>query len=176
MLPDRFDTARLILRPIAAHDAQAIFAAYAHDPAAARFMTWTPHQTVDDTNAYIASCLAEPPHSERTYVLESRAGGQLLGALELRRPARHRLGFGFVLAQAHWNQGLMTEALTEVAAWAMRHGRIWRIESVCDVENTASARVMEKAELIREGILRRYLVHPNLSPEPRDCFSYARAR
>jgi [ribosomal protein S5]-alanine N-acetyltransferase len=70
----------------------------------------------------------------------------------------------------------MTEALSEVADWAMRQGDIWRIGAVCDVENLASARVMEKSGLEREGILRRWLVHPNISPEPRDCFSYAKCR
>jgi hypothetical protein len=28
----------------------------------------------------------------------------------------------------------------------------------------------------REGLLRRWLVHPNISDEPRDCYSYARVR
>jgi hypothetical protein len=28
----------------------------------------------------------------------------------------------------------------------------------------------------REGLLRRWLMHPNVSDEPRDCFSYARVR
>ncbi|MBV8911854.1 MAG: GNAT family N-acetyltransferase, partial [Acetobacteraceae bacterium] len=50
------------------------------------------------------------------------------------------------------------------------------IGAVCDVENRASARVMEKAGLEREAILRRWLVHPNLGEAPRDCFSYAKVR
>ena len=35
---------------------------------------------------------------------------------------------------------------------------------------------LEKAGMEREGILRRWLVHPNISPDPRDCFVYARVR
>jgi RimJ/RimL family protein N-acetyltransferase len=70
----------------------------------------------------------------------------------------------------------MTEALSEVAHWALRQPEIFRISAVCDVENIASARVMEKAGLIREGLLRRWLVHPNISDKPRDCFAYAKAR
>jgi hypothetical protein len=35
---------------------------------------------------------------------------------------------------------------------------------------------MEKAGMLREGILHRWLVHPNLGAEPRDCFCYALAR
>ena len=70
----------------------------------------------------------------------------------------------------------MSEALGEVARWAMRQPGIWRIGAVCDTENLASARVMEKAGLVREGVLRRWLIHPNVGSEPRDCFSYALTR
>jgi [ribosomal protein S5]-alanine N-acetyltransferase len=70
----------------------------------------------------------------------------------------------------------MTEVLSLAARWAMRQTDIWRIGAVCDVENRASARVMEKAGFAREGILRRWLVHPNISDEPRDCYSYALTR
>jgi RimJ/RimL family protein N-acetyltransferase len=102
-----------------------------------------------------------------------RGDGQLLGAFELRRPEPHRFDCGYVLAHAEWGQGLMTEALAGVAGWAMRQDDIWRIGAVCDAENCASARVMEKAGLEREGILRRWIIHPNVGSEPRDCFSYA---
>jgi len=44
------------------------------------------------------------------------------------------------------------------------------------VENLASARVLEKAGMHREGMLRRWSVHPNVSPEPRDCLCYAIVR
>ena len=70
----------------------------------------------------------------------------------------------------------MTEVLTHVVEWALRQPGIWRIGDVCDVENTASARVMEKAGLQREGVLRRWSVHPNLGEAPRDCIGYAKVR
>ena len=70
----------------------------------------------------------------------------------------------------------MTEALTAVADWALQQATIWRIGGLCDVENLASARVMEKAGLTREGVLLRWMVHPNLGDAPRDCLSYARVR
>ena len=69
-----------------------------------------------------------------------------------------------------------TYVLTEVVNWALSQPSIFCIGAVCDVENIGSARVMEKAGLVREGLLRRWLMHPNISDEPRDCFSYARAR
>jgi ribosomal-protein-alanine N-acetyltransferase len=176
MLPDRFDTVRLILRPIERGDAAAIFAGYAQDSEVVRFLRWRPHRTLADTEAYIVRCLAMPPQSTRTYVLIARADPRLLGAFGVHRPEPHRLDCDYVLARPHWGRGLMTEALSAVADWAMRQDMIWRIGAVCDVENLASTRVMEKAGLAREGILRRWILNPNLGPEPRDCFSYARVR
>lgn len=176
MLPDSLETARLILRPVARGDARAIFTGYAQDPEVVRFLIWRPHHALADTDSYIADCLSTPADKSRSYALIAREGGQLLGNFALRRPNLHRLDFGYVLARQYWGRGLMTEVLSLAARWAMRQGDIWRISAVCDVENPASARVMEKAGLEREGILRRWLVHPNISAEPRDCFSYALTR
>jgi RimJ/RimL family protein N-acetyltransferase len=176
MLPEIFHTARLILRPIAPEDARPIFDAYAQDAIVTRFLIWRPHRSRSDTEAYVAQCIATPPDVSRTYVLADRTDGDLRGTFALRLAAPHRLDCGYTLARAWWGRGLMTEALTEVVNWALSQPRIFRIGAVCDVENIASARVMEKAGLVREGLLRRWLMHPNISDEPRDCFSYARAR
>jgi [ribosomal protein S5]-alanine N-acetyltransferase len=176
MLPDGFKTARLILRPIAKSDAPAVFAGYAQDPEVLRFLSFRPHRTLSDTRAYIERCTAARGNRSCTYVLIGRADRRLLGAFDLRRPEPHRLGFGYALARAHWGRGLMTESLVAVVDWGMRQDEIWRIGDICDVENLASARVMQKAGLDREGVLRRWIVHPNVGSEPRDCFSYARVR
>jgi RimJ/RimL family protein N-acetyltransferase len=80
---------------------------------------------------------------------------------------------GFVLAQPHWGKGYMTEAVRGLVAWALKQKEIYRVWAVCDTDNVASARVMEKAGMQREGTLRRWSVHPNLSLEPRDSYCYA---
>jgi ribosomal-protein-alanine N-acetyltransferase len=176
MFPDTLRTVRLDLRPIAPEDAGAIFDGYARDPRVTRFLTWCPHRSVAETDAYVAHCIATPPHIARTYVLVDRESRRVLGALDLRQASSHRVEFGYVLARAASGRGLMTEALIEVVRWALAQPSIFRIGAVCDVENVASARVMEKAGLVREGLLRRWLVSPNISAEPRDCFIYSRVR
>jgi RimJ/RimL family protein N-acetyltransferase len=70
----------------------------------------------------------------------------------------------------------MTEAARALVSETLARPAIWRVWAVCDVDNTASARVLEKAGLEREGTLRRYIVHPAVSPEPRDVHLYARVR
>jgi ribosomal-protein-alanine N-acetyltransferase len=122
------------------------------------------------------SCLAAPSHLSRTYILVGRQDETVRGAFDLRNAGPYRLGYGYVLALRCWGQGLMSEALAEVVRWAMGRDDIWRIGDVCDVENRASARVMEKAGMTREGLLRRWIMHPNVSIEPRDCLSFAKVR
>jgi len=50
---------------------------------------------------------------------------------------------------------------------------IYRVWATCDVDNVASARLLERVGMEREGVLRRWLVHPNLSEAPRDCLCYS---
>ena len=58
--------------------------------------------------------------------------------------------------------------------WALTEPASYRVWAVYDAEHTASARVLEKIGMEREGVLRRWAVYPNLGPEPRNCWSYVR--
>ena len=175
MFPDRLATARLVLRPVAADDAEAIFAGYARDPEVTRHLIWRPHRGIAETRAYLAECLALSPALARVYAITGRGDGALLGCLHLRRPVPHRVEAGYVLGRSCWGRGIMTEALRAAVDWALAQPGVYRIGAVCDVDNPASARVMEKAGLAREGLLRAWMVHPNVSDAPRDCFIYGRA-
>lgn len=135
MLPDTFHTLRLILRPIALEDAGPIFESYAQDATVTRFLTWRPHRSRSDTEAYVAGCVATPPDVSRTYILTNRSTGDLRGAFDLRRAGPHRLHFGYVLARTWWGQGLMTRSLLKVT-WALKQPSIFRISAVCDVEKS----------------------------------------
>jgi ribosomal-protein-alanine N-acetyltransferase len=69
VLPGGFQTARLVLRPITPSDSGPIFDGYAQDAEVARFLTWRPHRSRGETDAYVAHCLADDPTFTRTYVL-----------------------------------------------------------------------------------------------------------
>jgi ribosomal-protein-alanine N-acetyltransferase len=103
MLPDAFHTTRLALRPIAPADAGPIFDTYAQDPGVTRFLTFRPHQRIEDTHGYIATCLAAT--ASRTYVLVTRRSETLVGAFDVRQASPWRLGYGYVLARSAWGQG-----------------------------------------------------------------------
>jgi RimJ/RimL family protein N-acetyltransferase len=67
----------------------------------------------------------------------------------------------------------MTEVLKMAISWFLDQESISRVCAFCDVENLGSARLLESVGMQREGILEKWMVHPNLGPEPRDCISYS---
>jgi RimJ/RimL family protein N-acetyltransferase len=166
-------TERLTLRVPCHSDAAAIFRAYAGDAQVARFVRWRPHTSVEETEQYVAGCVAAWDGGSRfPWAIELREGGGPVGMVELRVDG-FKAEVGYVLARPFWGRGLATEAVRPVVAWALAEPSIYRVWAVCDAENLASARVLEKAGMTREGLLRRYSLHPNVSDEPRDSFCYA---
>jgi ribosomal-protein-alanine N-acetyltransferase len=67
-----------------------------------------------------------------------------------------RAELGYVLSREHWGKGLMPEAVRAVIRFGFRRMDLNRIQARCMAENTASARVMEKAGMTYEGTLREY--------------------
>jgi ribosomal-protein-alanine N-acetyltransferase len=113
--------------------------------------------------------------SNFVFVILDLTDSRTFGTISLRSVQKRETQFGYVLARSQWGNGYVSEALTCLVDWSLRQPGILRASAFCDVENIASARVMEKAGMILEGTLKRHLIHPNISPDPQDCFSYARA-
>lgn len=171
-----FETDRLTLRPPVLEDAQAVFRNYARDPQVSRYLTWRPHSDVAQTEKFLKSCIDRSDSETHLFwVITFRGSGEAIGMISAFREG-HKAGIGFALARRYWGQGIMTEAARCVTGWLRRSPEIYRIWAARDIENRASARVLEKLGLQREGVLRRWIVHPNISPEPRDSLLYAWVR
>jgi ribosomal-protein-alanine N-acetyltransferase len=167
-------TARLTSRPVCMADAAALYSAYASDRLVATYMTWRVHRDVAGTEHYLAAVEALMARDNRRVLAlaEPAAPDKPIGVFDARFDS-HRMEVGYVLGRAYWGRGLMTEALSAAVAWARTTRHLHRLWAVCDVDNRASARVMEKAGLVFEGVLRRWAMHPNISDGPRDCACYA---
>jgi ribosomal-protein-alanine N-acetyltransferase len=166
-------TARLLARPPALDDAQVVFDAYASDPAVAKYMTWTPHRTVEETIEFLKRCeRAWDEESAFSWSLWRKHDGAFVGFIEGRVRA-NAVDIGYAVAQRWWRQGLMSEAVTAFIEWALAQPTIYRVWATSDVENVASARLLERVGMTQEGVLRRWVVHPNISAVPRDCLCYS---
>lgn len=172
-MPETIETARLCLRKPNSNDAQTIFEKYAQDPDVTQFVSFRPHTSIKDAQEFVRKCLTDWDEGTRfEYVIDRKEDRNLLGMIGV-AVKDHYADAGYVLAKSYWGVGYATEALTALKQLVLKFRDIYRLSAFCDVENLASARVMEKAGLQKEGILRRYSVHPNISDAPRDCYLYA---
>lgn len=174
-LPAELHTARLHLRPPRVADSGWIFSDYACDPEVTRYLTWSPHRHEASVRTFLEDLLARDG-PDRAWVLARRADGRGLGMLDARFVTGWHVEVGYTLARAWWGEGLTTEALVAVRDAVMALPQVFRLSAVTDVDNTASARVLCKAGLQREGVLRRLVLHPNASSEPRDAVCHALVR
>lgn len=62
---------------------------------------------------------------------------------------------GYWLGQRFWNRGIMTAAVRAVTEYGFEHFSLTRVYALSFATNVASHRVLEKAEYVREGLLRR---------------------
>jgi [ribosomal protein S5]-alanine N-acetyltransferase len=176
-LPDELETNRFLLRRVNVANAKSIFDSYAADPEVARFLSWKPHRSEHETAAFLEVAVSEWDQGKGFPVVASRREqpAELIGMFHPRLNG-HCVRYGYVLRASVWGKGTATEVMTWLVDHALSHPAIFRAEAFCDVDHAASARVMEKAGMRREGILRRYLRHPNIADAPRDCTIYSKVR
>jgi ribosomal-protein-alanine N-acetyltransferase len=176
-LPEEFQTPHYRLRRVTIEDAEAIFAAYAADPQVTRYLGWKTHRDLQQTRDFLghAAALWDRGTDFPVVAYAHEAPQKLLGMFHPRRVGQ-AISYGYVLRASAWGQGCASEILRALIEHALSHPGIYRTEAFCDVENRASARVMEKAGMRYEGRLLRYFIHPNIADAPRDCLIYSRTR
>jgi RimJ/RimL family protein N-acetyltransferase len=176
--PATFATARLSARPPCAADAPAVLAAYAGDPEVTRYLAWRAYTRVEPLADFLREC--EDHWNKGTghlpWLLSLKGTDTPIGSVSVTLEGNGHAVFGYVIAKKFWGHGFATEALTHVVDWSLARPDIYRGWAFCDAANPASVRVMEKAGLTREGLLRRWHVAPTLGPEPRDCIVCAKVR
>lgn len=171
--PETFVTDRLRLRLPLLSDAGAIFNTYATDSEVTRYLIWQPHKRVEETRTFLERCVdGWETGNEFPWVITAKDSGELMGMAGL-RVRDFKADLGYVLGRRFWGNGFATEAVTPIASWALAQPRIYRVWAMCDVENAASARVLEKVGMKREGVMCRSQMHPGVSNEPRDSYCYA---
>ena len=154
--PPRLETGRLILRALTPDDAPAIFA-YSSDPEVTRYLVWDAHRSVKDTEAFLDLTMARYESGEAPdWGMVYKGDGRLVGTSGFVAWEREhaRAEVGYVLHRDYWGMGLTAEALGALFSFGFKSMDLNRIEARCFAENTASARVMEKAGMTYEGTMR----------------------
>jgi ribosomal-protein-alanine N-acetyltransferase len=154
-------TARLQLRPFQLEDARAV-QRLAGDARVALAATTIPHPYPDGAaEAWISThqeCFIT--RREVTFAVILLESDQLVGAVSLLdiAPKHARGELGYWTGVDYWGNGYCTEAVTRLIKFAHDELGITRVVARCSSQNPASARVMEKAGLSREGLLPRHVL------------------
>ena len=153
----RIETQRLILRPFTSEDAPAMYRNWASDPEVTKFLTWKPYESVK-TADYILRQWAQQYEKPDFYqwAVELKALGEPVGSLSVVRRDNDVASaeLGYCLGRSWWGRGLMPEAVRAVIAYLIREVGMNRVAALHDVNNPNSGRVMQKAGMTKEGILR----------------------
>lgn len=174
-LSETIRTERLTLRRPRPSDAAAVFN-YASDPDVTLHMDWTRHTDIAQSRGFLEYCQAGwADGREATWGITLGNDDRLVGVIAV-RPDGHKADFGYALTRAYWGRGIATEAARAVIAEAFRLPGIVRVWATCSVENVGSRRVLEKAGLVREGILRAWCVRPQKGGAIEDSCCYSMVR
>ncbi|MFE3552342.1 GNAT family N-acetyltransferase [Streptomyces kronopolitis] len=151
-------TARLDLRPVT-HDDLAAIHAYQRLPEVCRYLYWGPFDEAG-SRASVAAKAARTTLRESGDVLQFavvvRASGVLVGDVTFVWKSReHRQGgIGYVFHPDHAGRGYATEASRALLRLGFEELGLHRVQAELDGRNTASARVLERLGMRREGHLR----------------------
>lgn len=168
-----FTTERTIVSSPIIEDAKDIYNNYTQDSEVTKYLVWKPHTDIQQTLDWINFCIKNSNTSSGfKLVIYHKLDKQAIGMIDFRF-SDFQADFGYVLSRKYWNKGIMTEAMEPVLKYVYNQPSIYRIWATHDIDNSASGKVMEKLGLQYEGILRRSIIHPNISDKPRDAKVYS---
>jgi RimJ/RimL family protein N-acetyltransferase len=102
-------------------------------------------------------CRAQSPvFQKRIFVLSAAVGG--IGLRPGEDVHRHTAEFGYWLAEEFWGRGIMSQVVPAFVDYCFKEFSLNRLFAMPHSNNSASARVLEKAGFVLEGRLRNNVV------------------
>lgn len=146
------ETERLILRPLTLADADTAFHGWTGDAEVAKYVSWLPHHSIDDTIEWLKE--VEWKQDDAGNVLENdnyiwgfvlKETGELFGSGGLIWEEEWGLfQVGYNIMKTHWNRGYTTEAMSAILSFAATNLGVKKVSGGHAKENLASSKVLEK--------------------------------
>ncbi|MFN0062058.1 MAG: GNAT family N-acetyltransferase [Myxococcaceae bacterium] len=157
------ETPRLVLRALEEADAPSIFR-YCSVPEIAEHTTWEAHRSLEDSQQFIREVAfknyARGLPCPFAIVLKEQPDS-VVGTVGLvwASESNRCMELGYALDLGLRGKGITVEACRSVMSHVFESVRPERIQARCKTANMASARVMEKLGMQREGVLRAGSLH-----------------
>lgn len=173
MFPIRIESKRLIIREFTQKDWVKIHE-YASDSEVVKYETWGPNTELQTREFLESACKVRQdlPRKNFECAVTLKESGVLIGACGLRIKDSVNLSgdIGYTLRKDQWGKGLGTEVAQALIHFGFKQLKLHRIWATCHVNNRASARVLEKSGMQKEGLLRKNILQ---RWEWRDSYLYA---
>lgn len=137
-------TPRLRLRRARAEDLDA-FHEVLSDAVAMRWWATPPHESLDQTRAWLNDMIASSPEVSEDFAIEYE--GAVIGKVGAYRLPE----FGYILRRDCWGKGLALEALRAWLKHAFSRPDVSVLRTDVDPRNTASLKLMEKLGFAETG-------------------------
>ena len=117
------ETERLLLRKIKKEDAPAIYNNWAKDKEVTKFLTWNPHENVEQTEKIVDLWLEEykNPKTHR-FGIVLKETNELIGMIDVVNYIDDCPEIGYVLSKNYWGKGIMTEACIKFCEYLFEQG------------------------------------------------------
>lgn len=115
--------------------------------------------TESDAEDYINAMLSSDENINFAFAIVY--GGKVVGSISVTRQTNihsRTAELGYYVAEEYWGKGVATEAVKLICDYVFENTDILRIFAEPFAYNTASCRVLEKAEFLCEGTLRKNAV------------------
>lgn len=153
--------ASIILRPLREADIDPIFRA-CQDPTISAFTRVPFPYELEMAEEFVrGSDIAYRNHKSVVFAIE--VDGAFAGAIDLHaiELGDHCAEIGYWVERSFRGQGVCTAAVKALSDFAFDIMKFRRLEALADYNNIASQRVMERAGMVREALLRNKITKPN---------------
>ena len=151
------ETDRLLLRSFEDADLEA-FMTYRSDPAIAEYQGWDAPYSLAAATAFIQEMKHKQPATPGEWyqiAIELKVSGDMIGdcAFHILTEDARQAEIGFTLSRPYQGKGYAAEAVTRLLAYLFGELGLHRVRAICDAENLASAKLLERIGMRREGHL-----------------------
>lgn len=158
----QFTSPRLTYREFEQDDFPLYYSVFSNEDVI-RYAYWDMFPSQEAAQQYYDQLMAdrEKPLEQRQFFFYAAftKDGEFAGVAEVEIEQRRGDGgdgnIGYFLLPGYWGGGLATEMAEALCRLCLTELELHRVSACCNAQNAASARVLEKAGMVSEGVLRQ---------------------
>ena len=155
----RLETERLNLRKFVIDDAEMMYENWATDIETVKHLEWDIHSSLEETKEYLENVVSKYEKGKLNWAIEEKDTKKVIGNISVFNVdlKNNTCEIGYAIGSNWHGKGYGTEVLKTVLNYLKNEKGFYMIISECSSENPASKRIMEKANMNLDAVLKNRL-------------------